>query len=107
MAVPQKKRGFRKLVIANQTFNWRFNSLAEVCPAACNDNKLMVDIGWLDPWLYRNDPSTVPINNDPKIVTPFFVRQAIDFALSQHWDITAKTGLTKIVYRDSQFAVAS
>jgi hypothetical protein len=103
MALPQKKRGFRKIIIDDKVFNWRFNSQIEVCPAICKDNKVIVDFGWFDSWLYINDKSGFPPEYDPKIVTPSFVRKAIEFALVHNWDITAHTGVTKIIYRDNQF----
>lgn len=88
MALPQKKRGFRKIVIDEKVFNWRFNSQLEICPAAYKDNKVIVDFGWFDSWLYVNDKSGIPSKYDPKIVTPSFVRKAIEFALVHDWDIT-------------------
>jgi hypothetical protein len=45
MALPQKKRGFRKIIIDDKVFNWRFNSQIEVYPATCKDNKVIVDFG--------------------------------------------------------------
>jgi hypothetical protein len=105
MALPQKKRGFRKIVIDDKAFNWRFNSQLEVCPAACKDNKVIVDFGWFDSWLYVNDKSGIPPKYDPKIVTPSFVRKAIEFALVHDWDITASIGVTKVIYRDTQFSI--
>ena len=105
MSLPQKKRGFRKIVIDEKVFNWRFNTLLEVCPATCKDNKVIVDFGWFDPWLYVNDQSGIPPEYDPKVVTPSFVRKVVEFALIQNWDITARAGVTKVIYRDNKFNI--
>jgi hypothetical protein len=103
MALPKKKRGFRKIIIDDKAFNWRFNSLLEVCPATCKDNKVIVDFGWFDSWLYVNDQSSIPPEYDPKVVTPSFVRKVIEFALRHNRDVTAHTGVIKVIYRDNQF----
>jgi len=103
MSIPQKQRGFRKIVVDGKAFSWRLNARIEVCPASCKGNKLVVDFGWFDPFLYMNDKSAAPPDYDPRIVTPSFVRKAIEFALSHNWDIAAKTGITKVSYRDNQF----
>jgi len=105
MSLPQKKRGFRKIVIDGKEFSWRFNSQIEVCPASSKANKLLVDFGWFDSLLYTNDKLASPPDYDPQIVTPSFVRKVIEFALSHNWDIAANTGITKVEYRDNQFNV--
>jgi hypothetical protein len=105
MSLPQKKRGFRKIIIDDNVFNWRFNSQIEVCPATFKDNKLIVDFGWFDSWLYINDKLSIPPEYDPKVVTPSFVRKVVEFALIHNWDITAQTGVTKVIYRDNQFNI--
>ena len=103
MSLPQKKRGFRKIAIDGRQFNWRFNSQIEICPVSSKDNKLVVDFGWFDAWLFVNDESSRPPDYNPKIVTPAFAREAIEFGLSQHWDVEQKVGVTEIIYRDNQF----
>lgn len=105
MSLPQKKRGFRKIVIDGKEFNWRSNALIEVCPVSSKANKLIVDIGWVDPFLHMNEKSASPLDNDPRIVSPSFIRKAIEFALIHNWDITEKTRLTKVIYRDNQFNI--
>ena len=105
MALPKKKRGFRKIIIDDKIFTWRFNSQLEICPATHKDNRLIVEFGWFDLWLYLNDKLNIPPEFDPKVVTPSFVREVIEFALSHDWDITARTRVTKIIYRDNQFNI--
>jgi hypothetical protein len=36
-------------------------------------------------------------NRPFKIVTPSFVRKAIEFAIVHDWDITASLGVTKVI----------
>jgi len=108
MALPQKKRGFRKIVINDKAFNWRMNyisSLVEVRPAFNKDNKLSIDFGWWSRWLYINDAKSIrPPAYEPEVITPGFVKKAIEFALSQNWNIDGKPGIIKIQYKNSQFS---
>lgn len=105
MALPQKKRGFRKIIINGETFNWRLDSQIEICPASFKDNKLFVDFGWFDPWLSINDKSNIQGRQKLSIITPGFIRKVIEFSLLHNWDITRKTGITKVQYRDNQFNI--
>ena len=104
MSLPQKKRGFRKIIVDGKEFSWRFNSHIEVSPASCQANKLWIDFSWSSPFLYMND-HVVPQDSDPKIVTPSFIGRAIEFALQHDWDVMRKTGIIKIKYRDNQFTL--
>ena len=97
MSLPQKKRGFRKIVVDGKEFSWRFNAQIEVCPAFSKANKLLVDFGWLDAWLSINDKLTSLPDYDPKIVTPAFVETIIKFTLAHNWDIAEKTLTTKVL----------
>jgi hypothetical protein len=106
MSLPTNKRGFRKIVIDGKEFNWRFKSMIQVCPAFCRDNKLCIDFGWFDHWLYVNGKEK-PTDYDPEVVTPAFVREAIEFALKHHWNIEKKTGGINLLYRDKQFKIVS
>lgn len=100
MSLPQKKRGFRKIVVDGREFSWRFKRKIQICPASNKDNKLVVDFGWYDGWLYLNDRANTPPDYEPKVVTPEFVRKAIEFALAQGWDVEAKPGITNLIYWD-------
>jgi len=103
MSLPQKKRGFRKIVVDGKEFSWRFNSQIEICPASNKVNRLLVDFGWVDSLLFINDRSASPPDYDPKIATPAFVGKAIGYAISQGWDVEGKAGIMKIMYRENQF----
>jgi hypothetical protein len=105
MGQPEKKRGFRKITIDGRTFKWRFDSLIDIRPAANKENKLKVDFGWFDEFLYISDRENRPPDFEPKIVTPEFVKQAIKFALNNDWHIEPKTGMFELSYRDGRFNV--
>jgi hypothetical protein len=105
VSLPKKKKGFRKIVIEDKIFNWRFNSQVEVCLSSCKDNRLIVDFGWFDSLLYLNDKLAIPPEYDPQIVTPSFIRKVIEFALMHNWDLTRNSGVTKVLYKDNQFSI--
>jgi len=107
MSLPGKKRGFRKIVIDGKEFSWRFNSQIEINPSASKANKLLVDFGWLDPFLSVNNKSASPPENNPARATPSLTKQAIEFALKNNWDVTKRTGVMKIVYMDSLFILSN
>ena len=104
MATPKKKRGFRKIIVGGTRFNWRFSEVVDIRPESQKDNKLVVDVGWYDIWLYANDLENRPAN-ELRTVTPDFVKQAIVFALMNNWDIAMKTGQMKLKYMNDNFIV--
>jgi hypothetical protein len=106
MAVPQKKRGFRKIVVNGQAFNWRLKTQIEVRPVGCRDNRLEVDFGFYDIWLYFGHMWDAPPAFEPAVVTPAFVSSAIQFALANNWDTLQKTSVTKLSYKNHQFSLA-
>lgn len=81
MARPQKKRGFRPITIDEQHYCWRLNSLSgliEINAANCYRQRLEVNFGWYDEWLYFADERKPP-DFEPRVVTPRFVEKAIRF----------------------------
>ena len=110
MSRPQKKRGFRIIVVNGKEFNWRMNyagSLVEVRPVLNKDNKLSIDFGWFDVWLHiSEDKSIWPPGYEPQIITPAFIKKAVEFALSCNWDIEGKPGIIKLQYKNNKFSVA-
>lgn len=90
MGLPKKKRGFRTIQVNKQYFNWRFAGLIEVRPALQKNNKLVLDFGWFEEWLYVNDRENQPPAYAPRVITPAFVQQLIDFALQNGWDTGRK-----------------
>jgi hypothetical protein len=105
MAISKNKKGFRKIVVEGHNFNWRFDRIIDIRPENNKDNKLIVDFGWYDVWLYVNDKENRPPDFQPETITPAFVRRAILFALNSKWDIQIKTGLMKLNYREEVFEV--
>jgi hypothetical protein len=106
MALPNNKRGFRKIIVDSQPFSWRFSSgLIDIRPASYKGNKLLVDFGWWDPFAYFG-ADTVPPPFEPKVVTPVFVKQAIEFGIASGLDNNSKTGIFNVKYSNKQFGLA-
>jgi len=103
MATPKKKQGFRKIVVKNINFNWKFSGGIDVRPEINKNNKLFIDYGWFDEWLYVNDKENKPPDYKPQVVTPNFVRQSIEFALENGWNIENKTGILEIEYKADNY----
>lgn len=105
MTKPNKKRGFRQIVVENHKFNWRFNGKIDVRTEIHKENRLIVDFGWFDELLYINDRKNRPPEFEPKTVTPEFVKQAIEFALKNKWDVNSKVINFAIKYSEGKFRV--
>lgn len=104
MALPNKKKGFRKIVIQNQAFNWRLGRLIDVRPDSRKANQLNVDFEWSDDYYYYKEVKDVP-NFEPTKITPKFVSEAIEYALENGWNTSEKHGVFHIKYRDKKFEV--
>ena len=103
--IPKKKKGFRKIVVDNVAFNWRFSELIEIRPEGNQTNQLEVDFGYFDSWLYANDNANAPENYEPKIITPSFVKKSIESAIMLGWNLETKNKLKKLKYRNGKFGV--
>ena len=90
MAKPKKKQGFRKIVVMEITFNWKFSRGIDVRPDLNKNNQLFIDYGWYDEWLYVNGKENKPPDYEPQIVTPNFVRKSIEFAIKTGWKTESK-----------------
>jgi len=97
------KRNFRKIDIESKIYKWRFNEVVQICPVELYNNKLSVDFGYYDSWLYVNDKENEPKDYEPKIVTPAFVKLCIETAISLGWDPNAMQGNFKLKFRNQQF----
>ena len=91
------KKGMRKLNVNGNSYLWKFKEKVFVVKDMHKNNPLVIDIGWLDDWLYMNDPKIDPSENMPKRVTPKFVRESILFAEKYGWpeskmEITCRNG---------------
>lgn len=97
------KKGFRKIVVENQTYNWRFIDIIQIKPVNQQTNTLEIDICYFDVWLYVNDKENRPEDFEPKIITPIFVKESIKNALKLGWKIDDKNKITKIKYKEGVF----
>ena len=101
----KKKNGFRKITIEKEIYNWRFSGIIEIRPNENQSNKLEIDFGWFDEWLYLNDKVNKPEEFEPKIITPNFVKKAITNAKKLNWDTKEKNILIMLKYRNGIFEV--
>ncbi|SNR14476.1 hypothetical protein [Tenacibaculum jejuense] len=80
------KKGFRKIIVENRLYYWKFCGYILVAPdKAKSENILKIDFGFYDPWNYINTNENIPPDFNPKIVTPKFVSESIKFALDKGW----------------------
>jgi hypothetical protein len=87
----------RRIVVDDRTFRWRFDGKLVVIPATASCPQLYVDWGWKD-WLEPDGPG-----DEPSVVTPRFVADAIRFGLANGWcaDMTSKP--MRLTLEDGRF----
>jgi len=49
------KKGFRKIIVDERLFYWKFNKKIFVISNKIRNSLLIIDFGWYDVWLYVND----------------------------------------------------
>jgi hypothetical protein len=103
--ISKKKNGFRKIIIEDKIYNWRFENIIQIRPSENRNNKLEIDFGWFDNWLFINDKENESENYEPKIVTPSFIKKSIENAIKLGWNIEDKNLLFKIKYRHQIFTI--
>ena len=103
--ISKKKKGFRKITIENKIYNWRFTGSIQIRPNDNQNNKLDIDFGWYDEWLFMNDKENEPENYEPKIVTPNFIEKSIKNAIKLGWNVEDKNIHLKIKYRNKIFTI--
>ena len=103
--ISKKKNGFRKITIENEIYNWRFSGIIEIRPNENQSNKLEIDFGWFDEWLFLNDKVNRPEEFEPKIVTPNFVKKSIINARKFNWNTKEKNIFLRLKYRNGIFEV--
>ncbi len=86
MALPKKRRGFRKIIVNNIIYNWRFCSHIDIRPNENKNNRLLIDVGWYDIWLV-NKPESKPKNTFPQNITPKLIERLINESIKIGWDI--------------------
>lgn len=99
------KKGFRKIVVADKPFYWKFNEKIIVVGGKSENGILRVDFGWYDIWLYVNDQKNEPEPYEPKVVTPDFVKRCIVFALSKDWNPDQNATPFDIYYKKEEFTI--
>ena len=90
MPRPKKKRDYRKIVVDDRAFQWRFNygkqeGLLEVLAdrdSSRRGQRLIVEWAWID-WF--NEENRVETTCEPRVVSPGFVAAAIRNALKLGW----------------------
>src|SRR5690242_7744697 len=75
----------RRIVVDGQPFLWRFDDVLVVIPGDRSSPQLYVDWGGRD-WLELDGPG-----NEPLVVTPRFVAEAVRFSMAHGWP-TASSG---------------
>ena len=101
------KQKFRKIIVDNQNFNWFFNDIIKIWPEKNPQNKLEIDFGYFDSWLYVNDKENEPEDYEPKIVTPAFIRICIENAIALGWEVNLKHNSLKLKYRNETFTIVN
>ncbi|MEL6561071.1 MAG: hypothetical protein AAFQ94_22960 [Bacteroidota bacterium] len=94
-------RGFRKIVIDGKNYRWKFDQILIVIRENKKNDRLEVDIGWYDEWLYLNDLENKPKSTFPESVTPSFVKDAVMFASKSGWI----SGSCYLLHRSDVFSV--
>lgn len=101
----KKKKGFRKISIEGKTYFWNFSSVVDIRPDGNRGNRLCVDFGYYDEWLYVNDAEQRPADFEPKSITPAFVKECVQNAISLGWDTEKENGTFKLNYSNGVFEV--
>lgn len=99
MAISKKR--LRPIVVDSHKFYWKFTEKVFVFNEADKNSLLVVDFGYYDVWLYINDKENCPPDFEPKVVTPKFVSQCIQFALQAGWT----TGKMELEYKNETYRI--
>jgi hypothetical protein len=108
MGYPAKSANLRSIVINNIQYRWRFSTgdtqsaLVVYGPVSGRQSLSVVLLGWRDLWLACPEPT----DNQPKIVGPDFVRQAIEFGLANGWQPEQAGRAIQILWASGQFSTA-
>lgn len=88
MTLPNKRRGFRHIVVDSQSYRWRMFADGTIVIRLNSHprQQLMVNIDWQDPWL--QDRANMPYHHlhpCSSPITPKFVAMAIQASLKLGW----------------------
>ena len=103
--ISKKKKGFRKITIENEIYNWNFTNIIDIRPNENQSNKLEIDFGWFDEWIYKNDKIDKPEDYSPKIITPNFIKKSILNAIKLNWNTKEKNTLLKLKCKNGIFEI--
>ncbi len=93
------KKGFRKIEVEGEKYAWKFNGKVFVAKERNNRSTLIIDFGWFDGWLFANDRENRPPDFYPRVATPKFVSESIQFAIEQGWG----GGNMEIEFRNGEY----
>ncbi|MEM7595296.1 MAG: hypothetical protein AAF383_28010 [Cyanobacteria bacterium P01_A01_bin.83] len=91
MSLPNKKRGFRRIVVDFIDYDWRyFSQYRKICLdvrlSTKPRNKLIINLDSEDPWLQmRENISTHNLHPCSAPITPKFVTYAVKESLALGW----------------------
>ena len=102
MALPEKKRGFRSIVVNEQTFYWKVDRSLDIRSGIFPETKIHVELEWVD--------SRIPIGERSYLnnltITPKLVTESILFALNNQWNPAIKTNqVFSIRYEKNAFSL--
>ena len=80
------KKGLRTIIVRDEKYYWKFNERIFVYDSEHCNSLLIIDFGWYDVWDYVNNKDNVPPDFEPRIATPKFVSESIEFALDHGWE---------------------
>lgn len=108
MTRPNTPKGYRKLVVREQSFRWRFFPLAKDSElVVLGDPRpparlVVVLLGWSDPWLSFGDVGP-PEPVGPALIGPAFARSAVEWALDAGWRLDARGKTTRLEWASGAF----
>ena len=82
MSLPQKKRGFRKIIVDGIAYDWCVDQIIDIRKADEPRSSLQIDIVRGDPWLQKFETRLQP-NSNP--ITPSFIAFAIQEVTRLGW----------------------
>ena len=109
MSYPRKSSGLRQLEVNAIQYRWRFSpgeseSNLVIYGPVSGKSALSVTLAeWRDPWLAFPEP----VDNQPKVLAPEFIRLAIEFGLTSGWNPEERGGATNLRWQNGQFTVVA
>ena len=94
-------QAMRWIVVDGQPFRWRFDDVLVVIPGDRSGPQLYVDWGWRD-WLEPDGPG-----DEPLVVTPRFVAEAVRFAAAHGWPATAGGSQLRVGFKGDRFTLTT